>query len=258
MPYFSNLAAELLSFSGANLSAGSHFLDVCAGPATFSIAVMKSVGLSHATSIHFVISDFAPGMVAAAEEAVEALLPGHSSNFEFTLADVQNIEMPSNSFDIVGCMFGYFVPDRNKAFSEVFRVCKPGGKVVIGTWKCAGFAFILGDFLTFLSYTGPYSTELAHVCADGEKLKLELAGLGFGEVVVHERMKVFDMPLEAPLLLSLFDNPMIRTQLQGFEQDFLLAEWAKFIRQPDFKYDVDLVANILRVTYTANIVVATK
>jgi SAM-dependent methyltransferase len=255
--HFSDLTAEICA-GAIHLSADMKFFDACAGPATFSISIMKNIGLEHSKSIQFVITDFSSGMVDAAKEAVDALVPAHP-NVEFKLTDVQDIDEPPDKFDAVGCMFGYFVPDRKKAFSEVCRICKPGGKAVVGTWKYVGFAYILSDFLAFLGQDGMYpGFEMAHCCADGDKLKAELAAVGFSEVVVHECTKVFDMALEDDTTMALFHNPMIRAQLASFDREFLLAEWYKFMRLPDLKYEVDLKENVLKVPYTANIVIATK
>jgi phosphatidylethanolamine/phosphatidyl-N-methylethanolamine N-methyltransferase len=54
------------------------------------------------------------------------------SNIELQQMDAMNIEFPENSFDKVFLSHVVsVVPDPNKTISEVKRVCKPGGKIVI-------------------------------------------------------------------------------------------------------------------------------
>ena len=174
----------------------------------------------------------------------------------------KNIELPSDSVDVVGCMFGYFVPDRLKAFSEVCRVCRPGGIAVIGTWKYAGLAYVFADFLTFLGAANSHqydsSLQIAHVCADGDTLRAELVSLGFSEVTVHEQSHMFDIPLHGDKLVALLGNPMIKTHLDAYPPETVLSEWARFARQPGLQFEVDLERDALLVRYTANIAVAVK
>lgn len=53
-------------------------------------------------------------------------------NAEFLEGDIENIPLPSNSVDrvISNCVIN-LVPDKRKAFNEIFRVLKPGGKCII-------------------------------------------------------------------------------------------------------------------------------
>jgi len=50
------------------------------------------------------------------------------SNVEFVRGDIEQIPLPENSYDVVisNCVLN-LVPDKEKAFSEIMRVLKPGG-----------------------------------------------------------------------------------------------------------------------------------
>lgn len=260
--YFSDIASDLLiancNTCVATLKSGGTFADLCAGPAVFALAVLKAIGLENCTSTNVIISDFSAGMLEAAKAAVAEAAPGRL-NTQFSIIDVQNITLPSDSIDLVGCMFGFFVPDRMKAWSEVYRVCKPGGTAVIGTWKHAEFVNILDDFLNFLGRVEPYKAhEMAFVCADSDAFRAELLSQGFEHVVIHESTNIFEMPLGAGDLTAIFENPMIKTELAAYTRDVVEAAWAEFIRQPTLKYEVDLEIGKMRVKYTANIAIATK
>lgn len=259
---FNDMGADILvaDDDGTLLRSGCKLLDVCAGPGTFTISFIHRIGTEKARQISFLVSDFAPGMVEAAREAVPPLLPDQS-NLDFRVIDVQDMDLPSDEFDLVGCMFGYFVPDRMKAFSEVCRVCRPGGKAIFGTWKCAGYAYILADFVKFLQRPEPMtSLGIAHSCADAVVLRNELLGLGFREVVVHERTKVFEV-LQTPESVSgLFSNPMFRNEVASYDEDYVKTKWMEFVAQEDFPYEVKKTDKglVLCVTYAANFAIATK
>ncbi|AEI15673.1 Methyltransferase type 11 [Flexistipes sinusarabici DSM 4947] len=53
-------------------------------------------------------------------------------NVEFRLGDIENIPVDENMADIVisNCVIN-LVPDKNKAFQEIYRILKPGGKFCI-------------------------------------------------------------------------------------------------------------------------------
>ena len=69
--------------------------------------------------------DFTPAMIAKARENGEKL---KYNNVEFRQGDIENIPVRSNVADVIvsNCVLN-LVPDKRKAFSEVFRVLKPGG-----------------------------------------------------------------------------------------------------------------------------------
>lgn len=59
----------------------------------------------------------------------------NDSSINFLLADIQQLPFPDNSFDMIVCQYGLmFLPDKQKGFSEIFRVLKPGGHFIFSTW----------------------------------------------------------------------------------------------------------------------------
>ncbi|KAH8067293.1 sterol 24-C-methyltransferase [Aureococcus anophagefferens] len=56
-------------------------------------------------------------------------------NAKFQVMDALNMDFEDNSFDVVwGCESGEHMPDKKKYVTEMARVLKPGGKMVIATW----------------------------------------------------------------------------------------------------------------------------
>ncbi|MBS1486419.1 MAG: class I SAM-dependent methyltransferase [Bacteroidetes bacterium] len=82
------------------------------------------------TSVKLVASDLSPDMMNVAQVKFN-----QSDATEFILADMQNLPMNENSFDLVVCQFGImFPPDKQKVFDEAYRVLKPGGQFLFSTW----------------------------------------------------------------------------------------------------------------------------
>ncbi|HJV95891.1 MAG TPA: methyltransferase domain-containing protein, partial [Albitalea sp.] len=100
-------------------------LDVAAGPGPLTFAAARSAA-------HVVAVDFADGMVE--QVRVRAQREG-VGNVEAVVMDAQSLALPDASFDAAFCMFGFmFFPDRERAFRELHRVLRPGGRALVATW----------------------------------------------------------------------------------------------------------------------------
>ncbi len=74
-------------------------------------------------------TDLSSDMLAIAKRE----LGEHDINFQ--AEDIQNLSFPANTFHLVVCQFGMmFLPDKQQGFDEIFRVLKPGGKLMCFTW----------------------------------------------------------------------------------------------------------------------------
>jgi len=55
-----------------------------------------------------------------------------NSRVQFVCGDAQSMEFQSNSFDLVYCrMLLQYLKEKERAVSEMARVCKPGGTVLL-------------------------------------------------------------------------------------------------------------------------------
>ena len=80
-------------------------------------------------SAKLIASDISEEMQAVAKKKL-----GHL-DIDWQNIDAQQLPFSDNSIDLVICCFGYmFVPDKTKAFAEVYRVLKPGGHFLFSTW----------------------------------------------------------------------------------------------------------------------------
>ena len=70
---------------------------------------------------------------------------------EWVEGDAQQLPFEDDSFDRVTSTFGaMFAPDHQRTASELVRVCRPGGRIVMTTWVNDGFA---GELFTVM---GPF------------------------------------------------------------------------------------------------------
>src|SRR4026208_221686 len=76
-----------------------------------------------------IASDISPDMLSVAKEKLKSL------EINWEIIDAQQLPFEDGSLDLVVCCFGYmFVPDKLKAFAEVYRVLRPGGMLLFTTW----------------------------------------------------------------------------------------------------------------------------
>lgn len=78
------------------------------------------------------ITDLSDGMLVIASENAEKRL---IKNVDFKACDVCELPFPDNTFDAISCRLGFmFFPDMQLAAKEMFRVLKPGGRIVTSVW----------------------------------------------------------------------------------------------------------------------------
>ena len=107
-------------------------------PASVEVALEIAAGTGRVTrhireriqpSAKLIASDISEEMLAVAKKKF-----GHLA-IDWRKIDAQQLPFSDNSIDLVICCFGYmFVPDKPKAFAEVWRVLKPGGHFLFTTW----------------------------------------------------------------------------------------------------------------------------
>jgi len=107
-------------------------------PSTVAVALEIAAGTGRVTrhireripaDARLIASDISGDMLNEAKKKLSHLA------IEWQKADAQLLPFGDNSIDLVVCCFAYmFVPDKPKAFAEVYRVLKPGGMLLFTTW----------------------------------------------------------------------------------------------------------------------------
>ncbi|MFB2580595.1 class I SAM-dependent methyltransferase [Herbiconiux sp. P15] len=99
---------------------GEKILDLAAGTGTSSASLAQS-------GAHVVAADFSPGMIEVGRRQ-QAAVP----NIEFVVADGMHLPFADAEFDAVTISFGLRnIADPKVALAELYRVTKPGGRIVI-------------------------------------------------------------------------------------------------------------------------------
>jgi SAM-dependent methyltransferase len=120
-------ALELLA--NWQIPAGAHLLDVACGAGQIAIPAAR-VGI-HATGL-----DLAPNWIeqARARAAAEGLIA------QFDEGDAEQLPYPDASFDVVVSLVGaMFAPRPERVATELVRVCRSGGRIIMVNWTPAGF-----------------------------------------------------------------------------------------------------------------------
>ncbi|KAA8490946.1 Ubiquinone/menaquinone biosynthesis C-methyltransferase UbiE [Porphyridium purpureum] len=102
-------------------------LDIASGPGEPAVSTARLF-----PKVNVTCTDIAQDMVDKARVRGNGL-----QNIRFELVDAQDLSMfADNSFDVVTCCYGFmFCPDKQRAFTEVGRVLKPGGTLVTTYWR---------------------------------------------------------------------------------------------------------------------------
>lgn len=161
---------------------GQSILDLAAGTGSSSIVL-------NLDGVRVVASDFSKGMLAEGKKRHPEL--------EFVFADATNLPFAANEFDATTISFGLRnVVDVQKALGEMFRVTKPGGRVVICEFSQVQnralrplYEFYLKRLLPVFSRMAGQKPEAYDYLADSilawpsqKKLAKKIARVGFEKV----------------------------------------------------------------------------
>ncbi len=104
---------------------GERVLDVATG--TGALATRLARAGASVTGV-----DLAPALVATARRlAAEEGLP-----IAYEVGDAEGLPFPDGTFDVVTSSVGsMFAPDHARVAAEFARVCRPGGRLVLGHWS---------------------------------------------------------------------------------------------------------------------------
>ena len=105
---------------------GGRILDVATGTGDLALEIASSTP----PTLRITGADFSAEMVSIGEQKASA--SPYSSRMDFRVAPCEDLPFPSSTFDSVTIAFGIRnVVDRQLGLAEMWRVLKPGGRMVI-------------------------------------------------------------------------------------------------------------------------------
>lgn len=126
---------------------GERILDIAAGTGTSSAAIAR-------TGAEVVAVDFSPGMIEFGRKK--------HPDIEFVEADAMALPFAANEFDAVTISFGLRnIEDPSKALKEMYRVVKPGGRVVVCEFSRPPHALLRAGHGAYLKHVLPVMATLS-------------------------------------------------------------------------------------------------
>lgn len=124
---------------------GEAILDIAAGTGTSSAAIAR-------TGADVVALDFSPGMIEVGARK--------HPDLEFVQGDATKLPFPDNEFDAVTISFGLRnVDEPRAALAEMFRVLKPGGRLVICEFSKPPRAVFRAGYSAYMRFVMPAVVE---------------------------------------------------------------------------------------------------
>ncbi len=196
----------------AGIKKGDTIIDLGSGAGNDCFVARAEAG----DSGHVIGIDMTAEMIKRARKNVDSL--GYS-NVEFRLGEIENIPVQSNEADVVisNCVLN-LVPDKQKAFQEIYRILKPGGH------------FSVSDIVL----TGPLPESLIKVaelyagCVSGAISKEEYLNMisenGFKNIKI-QKAKNIELPEEFLFsYLTPEEMELVRKSKIGIESISVYAE----------------------------------
>ena len=127
----------------AAIQSGEHALDLCCG--TGDVAFAMAANGAEVTGL-----DFSKAMLDVARHRAK------QSNPQFIQGDAQQIPFPNNSFDVITISYGLRnLSNWERGLEEMFRVCKPNGRILVLDFGKPENAPWRGIYFTYLKWFVP-------------------------------------------------------------------------------------------------------
>jgi arsenite methyltransferase len=162
----------------AGIMKGDHVLDLGSGAGNDCFVARSFVGEEgKVTGV-----DFTDAMLEKARKNLEKT---GFTNIDFIKGDIENMPIPDLTFDVVisNCVLN-LVPDKEKAFREIYRVLKPGGHFSISDVVLEGS----------LPLELKEAAEMYAGCVSGAVKKSDYLAIieeqGFSDIIIHKEKQI--------------------------------------------------------------------
>ncbi len=182
------------TLSQTGLKAGNRVLDLAGGTGDLAMKMSTMVGPSG----QVVLSDINGSMLRRGRDRL--IDAGVAGNVDYVQANAECLPFAENSFDVVTMAFGLRnVTDKSKALASIYRVLKPGGRLLVLEFSkpvTPGLAPIydtysfkllplMGKMIANDAESYQYLAESIRMHPGQEELKSMMEEVGFANVKYH-------------------------------------------------------------------------
>jgi Methylase involved in ubiquinone/menaquinone biosynthesis len=187
------LEAGALEFlSRIPIEPGMRILDVACGAGQLSIPAARAG--AKVTGI-----DIAPNLIEQARVRAQA----ENLDAHFEEGDAEMLPYPDSSFDLVISLIGaMFAPRPEFVAAELKRVCRPGGKIIMGNWTPTGFVGQM--FKAHGKHVPPPGSMPAPVKWGDEETVRERFKDGISHLKLNRRLYPFRYPFPPSQVVEFF------------------------------------------------------
>jgi ubiquinone/menaquinone biosynthesis C-methylase UbiE len=150
-----------------------------------------------------------------------------STRVTWRQGDAQRLPFLDGEFDAVVCQFGVmFFPDKRRAFSEAYRVLKPGGRFLFNVWDRIEeneFADVVVKSVATLFPNNPpmFLARTPHGHYDTATLEAQLRAVGFGAVMTEIVTRESQAPNGLSVAIGYCQGTPMRTEIEAHDPDRL-------------------------------------
>ena len=179
-----------------NILPGQIFLDVACGAGQLAIPASRA-------GVKVAGVDIAPNSIEFAKRRAEE----EGLDAKFQEGDAESLPFEDDSFDVVATIVGaMFAPDPYKVTSELLRVCKPGGKILMVNWTPQG---MVGQMFKEIGrhLPPPPNVEPPPLWGDEETVKGRFGDSVSSLVLTKKNYPLWTYPFGVPEVVQFFfDN----------------------------------------------------
>ncbi len=210
-PYANDLASRLADIRHGRI------LETAAGTGVVTRALVTSLP----ETVSIVATDLNQPML----DHASSQLP--SARVTWRQADAQALPFPDGEFDAVVCQFGVmFFPDKLRAFSEAYRVLKPGGRFLFNVWDRIEeneFADLVVQSVATLFPDDPprFLARTPHGHHDTAPLEAQLRTVGFGMVTAETITRESAAPNALSVAVGYCQGTPMRNEIEAHDPNRL-------------------------------------
>jgi ubiquinone/menaquinone biosynthesis C-methylase UbiE len=138
-------------------------------------------------------------------EQAKARAAAEGIDIEVVEGDAEALPYPDASFDVVMSLIGsMFAPRPELVASEMIRVCKPGGKIIMGNWTPSGHVGQM--FKVIGKHVPPPSNMPSPLLWGDEKICRERLGKGVSDLRITAYQYPFQYPFPPHKVVDFFNE----------------------------------------------------